>query len=356
LFSLLVPFWIVAAMAGFKSMREVWPACLTAGLSFALTQFLVSNYHGPWIVDIASAAVSLLSLIILLRFWHPRTAWRFKDEMKPGGGLPPRHSSRERAIAWMPWVLLSVFVFLWGLPEVKTLLNNAVIFSSVKCPVPYLDKAVLRNIPVVSQPRPEDAVFTFDWLSATGTSLLLTGICSGLVLKVKSGGIAALFGGTVNRIGKSLLTIATMMAIGFTIRYAGLDATIGLAFAGTGVLFPFFSPILGWLGVALTGSDTSSNVLFGNLQQITAQTLGVSPLLAAAANSSGGVMGKMINAQSIVVAGVATGQQGTEGTILRYVFWHSIVLASLVGIVVVVQAYVFPAVIPEMHKVAALLF
>lgn len=345
LFSLLVPFWIVAAMAGMKAMREVWPACLVAGLTFSCTQFLVSNFHGPWIVDIASSLVSMISLVTLLKFWKPPTVWRFEGDPEPVMGRGRRYSSRKVLLAWMPWFLLSVFVFLWGLPEIKDMLNNAVPLAAGKYQVPLLDNSVLRNIPVVHQPRPESAVFVFDWLSATGTSLLLAGLLSGFLLRMKPYEIVGVFLGTLRRVGKSLLTIAAMLALGFCIRYAGLDATIGLAFAGTGVLFPFFSPILGWLGVALTGSDTSSNVLFGGLQQITAQALGISPILAAAANSSGGVMGKMINAQSIVVASVATGQQGQEGTILRYVFWHSIVLACLVGVVILVQAYLLPSLI-----------
>jgi lactate permease len=208
---------------------------------------------------------------------------------------------------------------------------------------------VLRVPPVVSKPTAEPAVFVFNWLSATGTSLLLTGIVSGLLLGFSPLKLLSIFWGTLRRVRLSLLTIAAMLGIGYATRYGGLDATMGLAFASTGALFPFFSPMLGWLGVALTGSDTSSNVLFGGLQQITARQVGVSPLLAAAANSAGGVMGKMIDAQSIVVAGVATGQQGNEGNILRYVFLHSVALAALVGVVVLFQAYVFPWMIPGTH-------
>ena len=353
-FSLIVPFWLIWAMAGFKAMREVWPACLTAGLSFASVQFLVSNFHGPYVVDIAGSIVSMASLVVLLRFWQPRTIWHFKHE---NGGTPnpadaqqPQLSRRTVFIAWMPWILLSIFVFLWGLPQVKAFLNSFHGISIFKFPVPLLHQAVFRTAPVVPQPRAEDAVFTFNWLSATGTSLFLTAIVAGLLLGLKPLNLLKIFGGTLKRVKLSLLTIAAMLGLSFTTRYAGLDATMGLAFASSGVLFPFFSPLLGWLGVALTGSDTSSNVLFGNLQQITAQQLGISPILATAANSSGGVMGKMIDAQSIVVAGVATGQQGEEGTILRYVFLHSIALAILVGILILLQAYIFPGVIPGFAK------
>ncbi|MFA6471443.1 MAG: L-lactate permease [Candidatus Latescibacterota bacterium] len=364
-FSFIIPFWLVWAMAGFGEMWEVWPACLTAGLSFAITQFLVSNYHGPWIVDIAGSIASLFSMIVLLRFWKPKTVWRF-DHDTDNDTLPsltgriekPMHtpapkiqlSRRTVLVAWMPWILLSVFVFMWGLPQVKALLNSFSGISTFKFPVPLLHKAVFRTAPIVMQSKAEEAVFTFNWLSATGTSLFLTGIVSGLLLGLRPLNLFRIFLGTLKRVRFSLLTIAAMLALSFTTRYAGLDATMGLAFASSGVLFPFFSPLLGWLGVALTGSDTSSNVLFGNLQQITAQQLGISPVLTCSANSSGGVMGKMIDAQSIVVAGVATGQQGEEGTILRYVFLHSIILAMLVGVLILLQAYVFTGMIPIFTK------
>ena len=343
-FSVIVPFWLVWVMAGRRGMWEVWPACLASGLSFAVTQFLVSNYHGPWLVDIGGAIFSILSLVILLYFWQPRNIWRFADEeaVPPGqSGAPlPR---RDVYMAWMPWAVLSALVFLWGLPQMKAFLNG---LSVLQTPVPYLDGAVFRTPPVVLEAKAEPAVFVFNWLSATGTSLLIAAILSGLLLGLGPGRLVRIFMGTLHRVRFSLLTIAAMMALGYTTRYGGLDATMGLAFASTGVLFPFFSPILGWLGVALTGSDTASNVLFGNLQQITAEQLGISPVLATASNSSGGVMGKMIDAQSIVVAGVATGQVGGEGEILRYVFFHSLALAALVGVLVYIQAYYFPGVVP----------
>jgi lactate permease len=390
LFSLLVPFWLVWAMAGRKAMWEVWPACLTAGLSFAICQFAVSNFHGPWLVDIVASIASMGSLVVLLRFWRPRTTWRFAGEAAPeaaapapgGSGQPAApayaysqpltpafagssgsvaaavdeaaHRRREVFVAWMPWLILSIMVFLWGTPQVKEFLNggpkDAPNFlsglSQFKIEVPYLHKAVFKDVPVSATHEAEAAVYTFNWLSATGTSLLLAGFISGALLGLKFTELVRIFLGTLYRVRWSLLTIAAMLALGYTSRYAGLDATMGLAFASTGFLFAFFSPILGWLGVALTGSDTSSNVLFGNLQTVTAAQVGISPVLAAAANSSGGVMGKMIDAQSIVVASVATNMHDQEGAILRYVFWHSIVLAALVGVVVFLQAYVFPWMIP----------
>jgi len=356
-FSLIVPFWLVWAMAGWRSMLEVWPACLTCGLSFGVAQFLTSNYHGPWIVDIVGAVFSMLMLVALLRFWQPKTTWRFPDEnvAEAEAAVVAKPSRNEAMSAWMPWVLLSLFVFAWGLQPVKTFLNggtkdapNALVgISLIKIPVPLLNEAVIRDAPVVAHPENEKAIFNFNWLSATGTSLFLSGILSGLLLGLSPKELFFTFLNTFKRVRISLLTIAAMLALGFTTRYSGLDATMGLAFAATGSLFPFFSPMLGWLGVALTGSDTASNVLFGNLQQLTAQQVGMSPVLAAASNSSGGVMGKMIDAQSIVVASVATGQDGQEGKILRYVFWHSLVLAMLVGVLVLLQANVFKWMVPE---------
>jgi lactate permease len=339
-FSILVPFWLIWAMAGWRKMAEVWPACLTCGLSFAIVQFLVSNYHGPWVVDIAASIASIAALLVLLKFWQPRAVMRHHQ----GEETVARPAAREAWLAWMPWVILSVVVFVWGLPQIKAWLNS---FSLINITVPYLHNQVLRVPPVVLQPKAEEAVFAFNWLSATGTGLLLSGLVSGLLLGLSPAKLLRMFGHTLWRVRYSLLTIAAMLALGFSTRYAGLDATMGLAFASTGYLFPFFSALLGWLGVALTGSDTSSNVLFGNLQQITAEQVGISPVLAAASNSSGGVMGKMIDAQSIVVAGVATGQEGNEGEILRYVFFHSLALAILVGLLIYLQAYVFPGVVPE---------
>jgi lactate permease len=342
-FSMIVPFWLVWAMAGRRGMREVWPACAVTGIVFGCIQFIVSNYHGPWVVDIAGGAAAIVALIILLKFWQPKTVWRFEHEQDaPREAAAP--VSRGQAIkAWAPWFILSIVVFAWALPWVKSRLD--LVTPVVK--VPALHERVMRAPPVVAKVEKEMAEYKFNWLSATGTALLLTGIVSGLILRVSPLGLVRLYAHSVWRVKISLLTIGTMLALGYTTKYAGIDATMGLALASTGALFPFFSPLLGWLGVALTGSDTSSNVLFGNLQKITAEKLGLSPILTAAANSSGGVMGKMIDAQSIVVAGVATGQHRKEGEILRYVFFHSIALAILVGILVWLQATVFQGMIPR---------
>jgi lactate permease len=369
-FSVIVPFWLVWAMAGYKGMKEVWPACLVAGLSFAIPQYYISNHFGPSLVDIGAALASIAATYLLLRVWQPKTLWRFPDEREADAAAgivhgarrsvgaaaasPHRPTAGQAFLAWSPWLILSVFVFFWGYPEVKAWLAN-LHTSAWKSGFafkpsfewPGLHNLVLRAPPVVLKPVKEGAVYSVNILAATGTSLLLTGIVSGLILKLSPLQLVRTYLGTLKRVRFSLLTIAAMLALGFTTRYSGSDATMGLAFASTGALFPFFSPMLGWLGVALTGSDTSSNVLFGGLQVVSAQQIGMSPILAAAANSSGGVMGKMIDAQSIVVAGVATGQQGQEGQILRYVFWHSLVLAALVGVLVFAQAHWLGSMIPH---------
>ncbi|WP_414660546.1 L-lactate permease [Horticoccus sp. 23ND18S-11] len=343
-FSLIVPFWLVAAQVGWRGMIAVWPACLVAGGTFGLMQFLISNYHGPWLVDIVSAAVSMLALVVLMRFWQPK-----EESTNPAAAAAT--SARPIASgpawkAWLPWIFLTGFVFIWGLPVVKKTLNG---IYAPEIPVPGLHLAIEKVPPVAPKPTPEKAIFTLNLLSATGTALLLAGVASVLALGVSFRRALTIYGQTLMRVRISLLTISVMMALGFTTRFSGTDTTMGLAMAGTGWLFPFFSPLIGWLGVALTGSDTSSNVLFGNLQKVSAEQLGFSPILMCAANSSGGVMGKMIDAQSIVVASVATGghpESPTAGTILRAVFWHSIALAILVGLLVMAQAYWWPGVVP----------
>ena len=345
-FSLLVPFWLVWAQVGWRGMVAVWPACLVTGGSFGVTQFLVSNLNGPWLVDIVSAIVSMGALVLFMLIWKP------KDAKAPGPADAPTISEAapvstgSPAKAWLPWIFLTVFVFAWGLPQVKGFLND---LYQAKINVPGLHLAVMKMPPVAPAPEAEKAVFTFNALSATGTALLLAGVAAGFCLGLNPKRIAAIYWQTLMRVRVSLLTIALMLALGFTTRYSGTDTTMGLAMASTGFLFPFFSPMIGWLGVALTGSDTSSNVLFGNLQKVSAQQLGLSPLLMTASNSSGGVMGKMIDAQSIVVASVATGghtDSPDAGTVLRSVFWHSLALAILMGIFVMLQAYVLQWMIP----------
>jgi lactate permease len=339
-FSVLVPFWLLWAFAGFNGMIEIWPAVLVAGVFFAVPQFLVSNFHGPWLVDVVSAVCSMAAVTVLLLVWHPKKIWGFEGhEADRSARGQHGHSTGEVIKAWTPWVILSVLVFLWGLPSVKTFLDKISIF---KIPVSGLHNLILRVPPVVAKNTAEAAVFNFNWLSATGSGILVAAIISGFVMGFGPLQMLRQYGKTLYKVRFSLITIAAMMSIGFMTRYSGLDATMGLAFARTGTFYPFFGTLLGWLGVALTGSDTASNVLFGSLQKISATQVGVSPTLMAAANSCGGVMGKMIDAQSIVVASTATEWYGHEGDILRYVFFHSIALACLVGVLVFMQAYVFP--------------
>lgn len=345
-FSLLVPFWLIWAFVGVRKMMEIWPAILVAGVSFAVPQYLVSNFHGPWLVDVVAATVSMTCLWAFLRVWKPKKTLR---EMPAGFGAAQPDDEHEHqadktstaaiARAWMPWIILSVFVFAWGTPQVKAWLDGIWVG---RFPVEGLHNLILKAPPVVARLSPEGAVYAFNILSAAGTGIFLSALLSGLLLGYSPLGLARVFGRTLILVRYSLLTIACMLALGFVTKYSGTDATLGLAMAKTGMFYPFFGAMIGWLGVALTGSDTSSNVLFGGLQKISAEQLGLNPVLMAAANSSGGVMGKMIDAQSIVVASTATKWYGHEGSILRFVFFHSLALAVLVGLLVLGQAYLWP--------------
>jgi lactate permease len=353
-FSLLVPFWLIWAFAGRKGMWEIWPAILVTGVSFAVPQYLVSNFIGPELVDIIAAIVSMICLVAFLRVWKPKTVWTSPSmrghDASAAEAKPPQpvrqHSRAELMQAWMPWVILSVFVFLWGLPAVKTWLNS---LFAPSFPMGGLHNLIEKMPPVVPNPTKEGAVYVLNLLSATGTGILLSAILSALLMKYNPIAIVRTFFKTLWLVKYSLLTIVLMLALGTLTRYSGTDTTLGLAFANTGVFYPFFGTLMGWLGVALTGSDTASNVLFGGMQKVAADQLGLSPNLMGAANSSGGVMGKMIDAQSIVVASTATRWFNHEGDILRYVFFHSIALACLVGLYVTMQAYVWPFTLMVVH-------
>ncbi|TDV44691.1 lactate permease [Pseudomonas helmanticensis] len=375
-FSVLVPFWLIWAFAGWRKMLEIWPAILVAGVSFAIPQFLVSNYHGPMLVDVIAALISMACLTLFLKVWKPATIHTSAalsgrvdnskvDEEKITASAAFSDQARPAVMrAWMPWIILTVFVFAWGtqgfknmfdtrpaidpvtqsakldpagkpLREANPIFAPAVTFTS-------LHLQIEKVPPVVAAPKAEEAVYKFTWLTATGSGILLAAIVGGLLMGYSIPQLIKQYLRTLWVVRFSLITIAAMLALGFLTRYSGLDATMGLAFAATGIFYPMFGTLLGWLGVALTGSDTASNVLFGGLQRVTSEQLGISPVLMAAANSSGGVMGKMVDAQSIVVASTATRWYGHEGEILRYVFFHSIVLAILVGGLVTLQAYVAP--------------
>jgi lactate permease len=351
-FSVIVPFWLIAVFAGWRGMIAIWPALVVAGLSFAIPQWLISAYHGPWLVDVVSAVVALGALTFFLTRWQPREIWL--DAGRRPANAPPlpvvtdeeAPDGRQLFRAWLPWIILTVLVFVWGIPQVKAWLDSV---SAPRFTIEGLNNVILRMPPVVTEPRPEAAVFVLNWLSATGSGILVAAIIGGLVMGYRPVALVREYWRTIVQVRYSLLTIAAMMSVGYITRYAGLDATMGLAFANTGRLYPVFATLLGWLGVALTGSDTSSNVLFGSLQRITAEQLGLSPTLMASANSAGGVMGKMIDAQSIVVASTATEWYGHEGDILRYVFLHSLGLAVLMGLFIFLQAYVYPFTLMAIH-------
>ncbi|CAM3751313.1 Glycolate permease GlcA [Pseudomonas reidholzensis] len=378
-FSVIVPFWLIWAFAGWRKMLEVWPAILVAGVSFAIPQFLVSNFHGPMLVDVIAALISMACLTGFLRVWKPATVHtsaalsgrvdNSKVDADPNApaadtlafGQADRRTVRR---AWMPWIILTVFVFAWGTASFKNLFDTrqaldpatgAVMLDPQGKPLreanPIFAPAITFDTihqqiekvpPVVPAPKKEDAVYKFTWLTSTGSGILLAAVLGGLLMGYSPLALARQYLRTIWVVRYSLITIVAMLALGFLTRYSGLDATMGLAFAATGIFYPMFGTLLGWLGVALTGSDTASNVLFGGLQRVTAEQLGLSPVLMAAANSSGGVMGKMVDAQSIVVASTATRWYGHEGEILRYVFFHSVILAILVGCLVTLQAYVAP--------------
>jgi lactate permease len=390
--SLIVPAWLVVTMSGWRGLRGVWPAVLVCGGSFAIVQFFWSNFVGPELVDIVGGLTSLIALALFCRAWKPNEVWEFPTvstvrlKADPTGERPAPASVKPTTVgsgfsrtalirAWMPWVFLSIVVILWGLAPMKALLNGgppglaayragkAPVSSMVLSPtwdVPLLHRFVFREFPVeptavdrarlddarYRNSRAEAARYTLNWVSATGSGILLAALLTIVYLRVPVRDVLTIAAMTLKRMRAPLMTIALMLSLGFVTRYGGTDATLGLAFTRTGVLYPFFATFLGWLGVALTGSDTSSNVLFGSLQKITAQQLGLNPVLITTANSTGGVMGKMIDAQSIVVATASTGQQGEEGRILRFVFWHSLALASIMGAIVMLQAYVFPWMIP----------
>jgi len=408
--SVLVPAWLIVTMSGWRGLRGAWPAVLVCGGSFAIVQFAWSNVVGPELVDIVGGLVSLGALGLLCLWWKPgddggrgatppvlrgrgasaprtghaqgpeavpsatRGIWPSATRgLKPSGSEDPRsHAPAGQVLrAWLPWILLSVFVTLWGLPSVKALLNRGPValgwhgsawtWLAPQVEVPALHRRVFREYPVVATPvdrsrigdagyrraGAESAMFSVNWLSATGTSVLCAALVTALALRTRRRVVVEVARDTWRQMRRPLATIAMMMALGFVTRYGGTDATLGLAFTHTGWLYPFFAAMLGWLGVALTGSDTSANVLFGGLQKITAQQLGLNPILITAANSTGGVMGKMIAAQTIVVATAATHQQGEEGALLRSVFWHSLALAAIMGLIVLAQAYLVPWMVPS---------
>ena len=337
--SLILPFWLVRSMVGWRETWQVWPALLVSGATFAGMQFYWSNYQEPGLVDIVAALFSLLAMVAFLRFWAPA-------EVMPVSGqsdvTATRHTAMEVLNGWSPFIIASILIFVTGLPAISRYLN----FDELRMPMPFLHNAVLKMPPVAPQPTPEDATVNLNFVAIPGTVLFVSALVAAFLARLPWGTTARLFRNTVVQMTPSMLAISFMVGLAYVTRYSGMDTVMGLSLTGTGWLFPFFGTLLGWLGVALTGTDAGSNALFGNLQKVTAEQLGLSPILMGAANSTGGVMGKMIDAQSIVVASSATNQQGNEAAIFKAVIWHSIVLASLVGLIVLMYAYVFPEVIP----------
>lgn len=356
IFAIIVPFWLLIAFCGWKNTMRIWPAVLVAGLSFAIPQLLVSNLMGPELVAVIASVCSIAALVFFLKVWHPKEVYTSTAGTMAGAaaeaagntGLQPKHgySTGDVIRAWLPWLILSVLVFAWGSPSMKKLLDS--IFT-LDIQWPGLHNLVQKMPPVVAKPHLEAAIYKLNLLSTTGTGILVAGILSGLIMGYRPSELIKVYGQTFWSLRYSLITIVAMLALGYLTRYSGVDITLGLAFSHTGVLYPFFGTLLGWLGVALTGSDTAANVLFGGLQKASATQLGLSPVLMTSANSAGGVMGKMIDAQSIVVASTATQYYGKEGVILRYVFFHSLALACLVGLVVTAMAYLPPFTLLVLH-------
>jgi L-lactate transport len=344
--SILIPFWIVMIMDGRRGVRETWPAILVTGVSFAVTQFFTSNFIGPELPDITSALVSLISLAVFLKFWKPKRIFRF-----PGQEVTLKTANYTNAQvfkAWSPFLVLTAFVTIWSLAPFKALFGKgqALAWSTINIPVPMLDKLVVKMPPIVKAANPYAAVFSFNMIAATGTAILCAAIVTIILLRMKPVDALKTFREAVVDLARPIYSIGMVLAFAFVANYSGLSATLALLLAGTGAAFPFFSPFLGWLGVFLTGSDTSSNALFCNLQATTAHQINVSDTLLVAANTTGGVTGKMISPQSIAVACAAVGLVGRESELFRFTVKHSLLLAGLVGIITVLQAYVLPFMIP----------
>lgn len=368
LLSLLVPFWLVFMMDGLRGVREVWPAALVTGFSFAVTQYFTSNHIGPELPDITSALVSLVSLTLFLKVWQPKNA---KVAHAVGGGTAALsgfggaggasdlrgggnraaspYTTAQTMRAWAPFGLLTAIVTVWSLPGFKALFAAGGALSGlvIKIHVPYLDKLVMKTMPIVAEPKAYDAVFKLDLLSAVGTAILLTAVLSMLMLRMKPRDGWKAFVETVVELRRPVLSIGLVLAFAFVANYSGMSSTLALLLAGSGAAFPFFSPFLGWLGVFLTGSDTSSNALFCSLQNTTAHQIGVSDTLLVAANTTGGVTAKMISPQSIAVACAATGLVGKESDLFRFTLKHSLLFAIIIGIITMLQAYVFTGMIPH---------
>ncbi len=355
--SVVIPGYLVLVMAGPKRALEVLPAILACGLSFAGMQFYVSNYWGPELTDIMSSLTCIGVMVLVLKLWKPRTVLRLDDDL-PVAMIPRRHSAAELLAAWLPYMLLVAFVVTWGKPEVKMALNrwtdsllptflphSSTVLNGLT--VPGLHNLVMRLPPVTARPAPYAAVFELNWLGAAGTACFLAAIAAAILLRMSPRRFARTYVATFKQLFLPMVTIALMLGLAYLMNYSGMTSTLGLALAATGAAFPFFSAALGWLGVFLTGSDTSANALFGNLQVVTANALGLNPVLTASVNSAAGVVGKMISPYSIAVAVAATGMTAAdEATLFRFTIRHSIFLMIVMGIISMIIAYVFPGYVP----------
>ena len=344
--TLVLPFWLIRVMCKTRDMMKVWPGLLACGLTFGGIQFFWSNYMDASLVDIVAGIGTVVILAVFFgKVWRPREVWNC-----PGEGAARKKYAEPLAfgrvlLAWSPFLLLAAFVVLWGVPSVGKVLAK----TSWTAPVPGLDGLVHRMPPVVPLERAEAATFDFSWLANPGTATVFAGLIAGPIVGLSFRRTLRIFGQTLHRLRLSVIAIMAMIGIGYITRYCGMDATMGMAMASTGAGFPFFGTLIGWLGVALSGTDAGSNALFGSLQVITANKLHLSPILMGAANSAGGVMGKMIAAQSLVIGCAATGQEGQEGALFWAVLKHSVLLAMFVGLLVLMYAYVFPGAIPSGH-------
>ena len=360
--SIVIPGYLIVVMTGPKKALEVLPAIVACGVSFAAVQFYVSNYMGPELTDILSSLTCIVVMVLVLKFWKPKNILRLEGD-KPINATPKHHTPGEMFSAWLPYLLLVVFVLVWGEPSVKAAINR---FTDSLLPafvpqsptvlngitVPGLHNMIERIPPVTAKPAAYAAVFELNWLSAAGTACLLAAMSTALLLRVKPSQFLGIYRATFKQLKMSMVTIASMLALAYLMNYSGMTSTLGLALATTGVAFPFFSAVLGWLAVFLTGSDTSANALFGNLQVVTANALGLNPILTASVNSAAGVMGKMISPLSIAVAVAATGMTAAdESRLFRFTIKHSILLMICMGIISMLFAYVFPGAVPTVPAV-----
>ncbi|MBC9784968.1 lactate permease LctP family transporter [Heliobacterium chlorum] len=335
LMAIIVPFWVIVAMTGIRGAMEILPAILVSGLSFGLTMFLTATFLGPELPAIAASVVSLIALALFLKLWRPKHIFRFDDDPEVKAGTEHTYSMGQIVKAWSPFIVLTGFITLWALPAVKNILK----LQNVVIPVPGLDKLIMQAAPIVTKPTPYGAVFTFDVLAAAGTGILLAALLSMFLVRLSFSDWISLYGKNLKELMYPLITISCVLGFAYIANYSGMSATLGLAAAKSGKVFPFMAPILGWLGVFLTGSDTSSCALFGNLQKITAEQIGVSSTLTVAANATGGVAGKMISPQSLAVAAGATGLVGQESDIFRYTLKHSIGMVLVISIMTYVMAF-----------------